>query len=94
MKFKLPEAVEPVWTFVTHLAVGAAMLMALIVIEVLLAGFLALVITIPFAPRWLADAANLLEQVLFGLDLLVMGLFLMAEVAKLVLALVKEVRGG
>lgn len=94
MKVELPDAVRPVWNLLVHISIGAILLAAMLAIEVLLAGFVRLLGMIPFAPGWLKEAAEPMEQGLFLLDLFVVGLFLTAEVVKLLKGFWKEIRHG
>lgn len=94
MALKLPEAAKPLANLVLHIAIGAALFGAMILIEVLLAGFLQLVSMIPFFPHWLDYATDVLEQGLFMFDVLIVSLFLIAELIKLVIGFWSEIRNG
>lgn len=90
----MPEAVKPVLNLVAHIVIGASLFAAIVLIEVLLAGVLRLVAAIPFAPQWLDRIIDVVERALFGFDLLVAGLFLLAEAIKFARGLWRELRRG
>jgi len=86
--------VKPLAAMFFHIGVGAILLAGLLVIELLLAGFIHLLALAPWAPAWLNDASEIVEQALFMFDLVVCALFLGAELIKLCKSFWKEIRNG
>ena len=82
---------ESTWKFVIHVVVGALQFLLILLIALVLAGVVKIVEGLHFAPQWLVQGIEWVEQVVFWADVFAFGLFLAAEILKLAAGLRWEV---
>ncbi len=82
---------ESTWKFVIHVVVGALQFLLILLVALLLAGVVKVVEGLNFAPQWLVQGIEWVEQVVFWADVFAFGLFLAAEILNLAAGLRWEV---
>jgi|GEM_PF-2143606 uncharacterized protein involved in cysteine biosynthesis len=87
MALSLPPGLKPVGDFSVQVIVGAILFVLIALVAVALAGLVKWIETWNVAPEWLLGGLHWVEWGIFWVDVFSFGLFLAAEVAKLIKAL-------
>ncbi len=82
MEFKLPESARPMVDFGIHVVVGGVGF--LLVIGVAVAISVVVKAIDGMVPTWVQTGADIAEKALFGIDLVLFGLFVLSEALKLI----------
>ena len=86
MAIELPKGLKPAGDFCFQVVVGAIMFTVIAMVAVALAAFVKWMETWGVAPEWLLEGLHWVEWAIFWVDVLCFGLFLTAEVLKLIRA--------
>ena len=88
----LPTTLKPIADFVFQIVVGTILFLFLFLMAVFIALVIAFFHDKNFMPPWLLQWGETAEKLIFGFDMVCYVLFLVAELAKLAVALWKDVR--
>lgn len=94
MAIELPKGLKPVGDFCIQIVIGAIAFTVVAMVAVLLAALVKWVETWNVAAEWLIGALHWVEWAIFWVDIFCFGLFLIAEVLKLIRALWRDWNEG